>query len=119
MTCPTTDATMGILHERFEDMVISRRCEVNWPPRSCDLTYLDSFLWDVLNWQVYGDKLPSTDALKVEETNTNTISQIKPDLCDRVFENCITWIPATVRSCNVHLNDFILHMQCHAWVFQI
>ena len=37
-TCHTADATMVILHERFQGMIISRRGDVNWPPRSCDLT---------------------------------------------------------------------------------
>ena len=42
--CHTPHATMDILHKQFEDMVISRGSDVNWPPRSCDLTpfYLKS-----------------------------------------------------------------------------
>jgi len=43
-TCHTPHATMDILHERFEDIVISRGGDVNWPSRSCDLTPLDFFL---------------------------------------------------------------------------
>ena len=42
-TSHTADATMDLLHERFEGMVISRRGDVNWPPRSCDLSPLDFF----------------------------------------------------------------------------
>jgi len=41
-TCHTPHATMNILHERFEGMVISRDGDVNWPPS--DLTPLDFFL---------------------------------------------------------------------------
>jgi len=37
-TCHTPHATMDILHERFESMVISRGGDVNWSPRSCHLT---------------------------------------------------------------------------------
>jgi len=51
--CHTPHATMYILHEQFEGMVISRGGDVNWPPRSCDLTPLDFFLWDYFKSQVY------------------------------------------------------------------
>ena len=57
-TCCTANATMDILHERFEDMVISRGGDVNWPPRSWDLTLIaiDFFLWGFLKSQVYANK---------------------------------------------------------------
>lgn len=42
-TCYTTHATMDILCKRFEGMVMSRGGDVNWPPRSCDLTPLNFF----------------------------------------------------------------------------
>ena len=77
-TCHTADATMHILHERFEGMVISRRGDVDWPPSSRDLTPLDIFLWGFLKSQVYANKLQSTDALKVNLTKA--IAQIQPDL---------------------------------------
>ena len=44
-TYHTVNATMDILHELFEDLVISRGGDVNWPPRSCDSTPLDFVLW--------------------------------------------------------------------------
>ena len=106
-TCHTADATMDILHERFEGMVISRRGDVNWPPRSCDLTPLDFFLWGFLKSQVYANKPQSTDALKANITNA--IAQIQPDLCGRVIKNWTTRIRATVRSRGGHLNDVIFH----------
>ena len=68
VTCHTADATMHILDGRFEGMVISRRGDVNWPPRSCDLTPLDYFLLGFLKSQVYANKPQSTDALKVNIT---------------------------------------------------
>jgi len=72
----TPHATMDILHERFEDMVISREGDVNWPPRSCDLTPLDFFLWDYLKSQVYMNKPQTIDALKVI-TNASKFSQMR------------------------------------------
>lgn len=41
--CHTAYATMKILHEEFEGVVISLK-DVNWPPRSCDSTPLDFLL---------------------------------------------------------------------------
>ncbi|KAG8297997.1 hypothetical protein J6590_108292 [Homalodisca vitripennis] len=43
-TCHTSNETMALLCEKFNGRVISRRSDVNWPPRSCDLTSLDFFL---------------------------------------------------------------------------
>ena len=42
-TCHTTNANMALLQETFPGRVISRRGDINWPPRSCDLTPLDFF----------------------------------------------------------------------------
>ncbi|GFX05122.1 uncharacterized protein TNCV_4460671 [Trichonephila clavipes] len=44
-TCRTARATIDILKDTFGDHLISRFGPVNWPPRSCDLTPLDYFLW--------------------------------------------------------------------------
>ncbi|GFW80994.1 uncharacterized protein TNCV_4803621 [Trichonephila clavipes] len=40
----------------FGDSIISRFEPVNWPPRSCDLTPLDYFLWGYVKSLVYADK---------------------------------------------------------------
>ncbi|GFX04332.1 uncharacterized protein TNCV_3974801 [Trichonephila clavipes] len=44
-TCHTARATIDLLKDMFGDRLISRFRPVNWPPRSCDLTPLDHFLW--------------------------------------------------------------------------
>ncbi|GFV69425.1 histone-lysine N-methyltransferase SETMAR [Trichonephila clavipes] len=41
----TARATIDLLKDTFGDRLISRFGSVNWPPRSCDLTPLDYFLW--------------------------------------------------------------------------
>ncbi|GFV50825.1 DUF4817 domain-containing protein [Trichonephila clavipes] len=43
--CHTARATIDLLKDTFDDPLISRFGPVNWPPRSCDLTPLDYFLW--------------------------------------------------------------------------
>ncbi|GFU95468.1 DUF4817 domain-containing protein [Trichonephila clavipes] len=44
-TCHTARATIDLLKDTFGDRLILRFGPVNWPPRSCDLTPLDYFLW--------------------------------------------------------------------------
>lgn len=48
-TFHTTRETMNQLGDEFGEQLISRFGAVNWPPRSCDLTPLDYFLWCLLN----------------------------------------------------------------------
>ena len=43
-TCRTAEAILDILYPVVEDRTISRRGDVVWPPRSCDLAPLDSYL---------------------------------------------------------------------------
>ncbi|GFX86181.1 transposable element Tc3 transposase [Trichonephila clavipes] len=44
-TCHTARATIDLLKDTFGDRLISCFGPVNWPPRSCELTPLDYFLW--------------------------------------------------------------------------
>ncbi|GFT06178.1 uncharacterized protein TNCV_1595771 [Trichonephila clavipes] len=44
-TCHTARETIDLLKDTLGDRLISRFGPVNWPPRSCDLTPLDYFLW--------------------------------------------------------------------------
>ena len=39
----TAEAILDVLRPVFEDRIISRRADVVWPPRCCDLTPLDYF----------------------------------------------------------------------------
>ncbi|GFV40335.1 uncharacterized protein TNCV_4900541 [Trichonephila clavipes] len=46
--------TIDLFKDTFGDRLISRFGPVNWPPRSCDLTPLDYFLWGYVKSLVYG-----------------------------------------------------------------
>ena len=63
-TCHTTEATLDVLRTVFEDRIISRRADVVWPPRSCDLTLWVYYLWAVVKDKCYADKPETIDALK-------------------------------------------------------
>lgn len=53
--CHTATETIDLLRERFGNRIISRRGNINWPPRSCDLTPLDYFLWGYVKAKVYAN----------------------------------------------------------------
>ena len=42
--CLTAEAALDTLHPVFVDCIISRRADVVWPLRSCDLTPLNYYL---------------------------------------------------------------------------
>ena len=65
-TFHTVNATMALLNEKFPGRIISRNSEVNLPPRSCDLTPLDFFLWGYLKSKVYANKPTTVQQLKDE-----------------------------------------------------
>ena len=54
-TCHTSGETIDLFRGKFPDQMISRKGDYNWPPRSCDLTPLDFFLWGYVKDKVYAD----------------------------------------------------------------
>ncbi|GFT73317.1 putative DD41D transposase [Trichonephila clavipes] len=84
-TCHTARATMDLLKDTFGDRLISRFGPVNWPPRSCDLTPLDYFLWGYVKSLVYADKPQTRDHL--ENNIRRVIADIRPQMLEKVIEN--------------------------------
>ncbi|GFW32032.1 uncharacterized protein TNCV_2600581 [Trichonephila clavipes] len=78
-------ATIDLLKDTFGDRLISRFGPVNWPPRSCDLTPLDYFLWDYVKSLVYADKPQTLDHL--EDNIRRVIADIRPQMLEKVIEN--------------------------------
>ena len=69
-TCHTTRENVTFLRSMFLNRVISRNADFNWPPRSCDLTPVDFFLWGFLKSRVYANK-PQTDT-KEQHSSCNS-----------------------------------------------
>ncbi|GFV04660.1 putative DD41D transposase [Trichonephila clavipes] len=84
-TCHTARATFDLLKDTFGDRIISRFGPVNWPPRSCDLTPLDYFLWGYVKSLVYADKPQTLDHL--EDNIRRVIAVIRPQMLEKVIEN--------------------------------
>ena len=54
--CHTAPETTELLRENFRGRVISRNGDQNWPPKSCDLTPCDFFLWRFVKSRVHANK---------------------------------------------------------------
>ncbi|GFV83246.1 DDE_3 domain-containing protein [Trichonephila clavipes] len=81
----TARATIDLLKDTFGDRLISRFGPVNWPPRSCDLTPLDYFLWGYVKSLVYAYKPQTLDHL--EDNIRRVIADIRPQMLEKVIEN--------------------------------
>ncbi|GFV50470.1 transposable element Tc3 transposase [Trichonephila clavipes] len=84
-TCHTARATIDLLKDTLGNRLISRFGPVNWPPRSCDLTPLNYFLWGYVKSLVYADKPQTLDHL--EDNIRRVIADIRPQMLQKVIEN--------------------------------
>ena len=65
--------------------MISRNDDNSWPPRSCDLTPLDFFLWGYVRDKVYADAPQSIQELK---GNIRAVTDgIELQMCEHVMKN--------------------------------
>ena len=83
--CPTAKATLDVLRPTFEDRIISRKADVVWPPRSCDLTALDYYLWGAVKDKCYANKPETINALK--NNFREAIDEIQLHTIDNVLKN--------------------------------
>ncbi|GFT38058.1 uncharacterized protein TNCV_4102981 [Trichonephila clavipes] len=81
----TGRTTIDLLTDTFGERLISRFRPVNWPPRSCDLTLLDYFLWNYVKSLVYADKPQTLDHF--EESIRRVFVDIRPQMLEKVIEN--------------------------------
>ncbi|GFU29635.1 transposable element Tc3 transposase [Trichonephila clavipes] len=101
-------------HNRFierhvgNDRLISRFGPVNWPPRSCDLTALDYFLWGYVKSLVYADKPQTLDNL--EDNIRLVIADIRPQMLEKVIKNWRSRLDYIRASRSSHLPEIIFKM---------
>ena len=83
--------TLYILCPVFKDRIISRRADVVWPSRSCDLTPLDYNLWGADKDKRYANKPETIGALKhnireaVGEMQLHTIDNVVKNWTQIIF----------------------------------
>ncbi|GFU98446.1 putative LOC100569746 [Trichonephila clavipes] len=107
-TCHTACATIDLLKDTFGDRLISRFGPVNWPPRSCDLTPLDYFLWGYVKSLVYADKPQTLDHL--EDNIRRVIADIRPQMLEKVIENRTSKLDYIRASRSSHMPEIIFKM---------
>ncbi|GFW23266.1 transposable element Tc3 transposase [Trichonephila clavipes] len=107
-TCHTARATIDLLKDTFGDRLISRFGPVNWPPRSCDLTPLDYFLWGYVKSLVYVDKPQTLDHL--EDNIRRVIADIRPQMLEKVIENWTSRLDYILASRGSHMPEIIFKM---------
>ena len=104
-TCHTADATLDVLRPVFEDHIISRRADVDWPRLRCDLTPLDYYLWGAVKYKSYADKPETIDALK--DYIREAIGEIQLQTIDNVLKNWTDRVGCCIDSRGSHLNEII------------
>ncbi|GFY30971.1 uncharacterized protein TNCV_1629441 [Trichonephila clavipes] len=107
-TCHTARATIDLLKDMFGDRLISRFGPVNWPPRSCDLTPLDYFLWGYVKSLVYADKPQTLDHLK--DNIRRVIADIRPQMLEKVIEIWTSRLDYIRASRGSHMPEIIFKM---------
>ena len=106
-TSNTAHVTIDLLKSKFDERLISRNGPVDWPPRSCDITPLDFFLWGYVKSLVYANK-PTT----LEELRANIeleIAAVSAEMCGRVIENWVRRIDRCQRARGGHMNEVEFH----------
>ncbi|GFV46140.1 uncharacterized protein TNCV_1256961 [Trichonephila clavipes] len=84
------------------------RFPVNWPPRSCDLTPLDYFLWGYVKSLVHADKPQTLDHL--EDNIRHVIADIRPQMLEKVIENSTSRLNYIRASRGSHMPEIIFKM---------
>ncbi|GFX64175.1 heat shock 70kDa protein 8 [Trichonephila clavipes] len=107
-TCHTARATIDLLKDTFGDRLISRFGPLNWPPRSCDLTPLDYFLWGYVKPLVYADKPQTLEHL--EDIIRRVIADIRPQMLEKVIENWTSRLDYIRASCGSPMPEIIFKM---------
>ena len=106
-TCPTAEATLDVLRPFFENLIISRRADIVWLPRSCDLTPLEYYLWGAVKDKCYAYKPETIDALK--DNIREAIGEIQLLAIDNALKSWIDCVGCCMVSRGSHLNEIIFH----------
>uniref|UniRef100_A0A0K0ELC2 DUF4817 domain-containing protein n=1 Tax=Strongyloides stercoralis TaxID=6248 RepID=A0A0K0ELC2_STRER len=101
----TTKETIYLLKSIFGNRLISKKCDINYPSQSPDLSAADFFLWGYLKDQVYKNRPKTIDELKdnIEEE----IGYIQQDTLKKVMENVLERVKKVRELNGKYLGDII------------
>lgn len=104
--CHTKCEAMVLLQTQFPGRVIHRFGDQDWPPRSCDLSSMDFFLWE--RRRMSANKPETVDRLK--EKIRRVIGEIHPYLCEKVIHNFNKRITLCQSVSGGHLPDVVFYV---------
>ena len=104
-TCHTANTTMDYLRRKFPGRVVSKNGDIDWPPRSPDLTPPDFFLWGFLKSRVYANKPKTIEDLK--DNIRTTMAAISPEMLVNVMENAKKRAHYCISNKGGHLVDIV------------
>ena len=107
-TSHTARVTIDLLKGKFDERVISRNGPVKWPPRLCDLTQSDFFLWGHIKSLVYANN-PAT-FVDLKDNIQREIVNVPVEMCGRVVENWVQRIDRCKRARGGHMTDIEFHL---------
>ena len=114
--CHTAEATLDVFRPVIEDTIISRRDDFVWPPRICDFTLLDSYIW-WLPSKISITPTSQRQLIDVLKDNIHkAIGEIQLHINDNVLKN---WTDSVGYCMASHLNEIICHKLPKGFYFRI
>lgn len=104
-TCHTSNDSMEVVDELFPNKVISGRGNINWSPRSPDLSPLDYFAWGYLKSKVYQNNPMNLTQLK--QNIRSEMAAISKAMCQRVIANLRSRLEGCQQRNGHHLDNII------------
>ena len=101
----TSNDSLVWLKERFQEGLISRKCDVEWAPHSPDLNPPDFYLWGYLKDNVYQNNPQTIGELKA--TITAKIREIPNEECVRVIDNFARRMQVCLQRRGAHLEHIL------------
>ena len=101
----TANETIAWLRQRFEERLISRRCDVEWAPHSPDLNPPDFYLWGFLKDNVYQGNPQTIEELKT--AITEKIRASPKEECIKVIQNFARRVQVCLQRNGGHLEHIL------------
>lgn len=104
-TAHTAQVVMVKLRQMFPARLVSRRGDVEWPPRSPDLSICDFFLWGYLKEKVFRSRPHNLEELKMRIREEIAAKPL--EMCRRAAENFRHRLQQCIATDGHHLPDAI------------
>ena len=106
-TAHCTVESIALLREFFDDRIISRNTETPFPPRSCDLTPCDFFLWPYLKNSIFRTPLNNIPELRIRIENKCAEINNNPHILQNVFRGFLRRINLCIEQNGGHIHQFL------------